>query len=146
MSQIPQTTLTRQAVAFWRLNEARFVRLYIDLLQNLRGNFFSTLPTDERQEFAVTNISGIIARFEGQQISLERTQQNLFGYFERGATLNDFSELLDSAIQSLCTEVERLLVAQPELGQTILQKLAYIRQAYGSTVALAMHTYKSLQP
>lgn len=118
------------------------VELYEGVVRGCQRNFFARLSETDLHLFAMTNVKGIIARFEGVQISLERTEQNLFEFFRQGATLQDFTQLLNAVEESFGAETKRLLKDRPELADYILQKVAYIRQAYGSTVALAMHNYQ----
>lgn len=143
MNNVPRVpTQNKAAIEFLRLHEARFVELYAQTIRECRGNFFANLDEVGLHQFAVTNVTGIIHRFEGIQISLERTEQNLFAFFRQGATLKDFTQLLDVYMISFETEVRALLANQPELAQHILQKMKYLRQAYGTTVAIAMSNYQ----
>ncbi len=147
MSLLNQTKNTKDTLAFLRLNEDRMIDVYCtSVKQHCKGNFFARMDEHSLRTFAEVNLTGIINRFDGIAISLERTEQNLFGFFDQGATLKDFVQLLDTTVEAIMAEIKILLADQPELCEFVCQKMNYIRQAYGSTVALSMSKYQIQLP
>jgi hypothetical protein len=144
MGQNQHTRKTLEALAFLRSHQERLIEVYMAAVRQCKGNFFTRLDEEALHKFASENITGIINRFNSVAIRLDHTQRQLSPFFMQGVTLQDFNQVFDTVMQNLKVELRALLADEPELLDYMIQKLTYMRQAYGSTVSIAMLRFQQI--
>ena len=135
----------RQGIEWMKLKEADFIARYFEAVRAGPPNFFSRMDDATLSKFAQVNIKGIIARLDGVQISLERTETNLFAFFEQGCILSDLQQVLETGSNLINDYVKQQLSDRPLVATALLDKIKYIEQAYATVTSLAMvkfHTRK----
>ncbi len=138
-----QQELLNQGIAQMKAKEAELVSLYMQAINASAANFFAQLPATSQQTYAVTNIRGIIARLDGVQMSSERVEQNLLGFFEQGLSLADLNEVFDF-FESNCNRwLEQQFTTNSPITKILQEKIRYIRQAYSTITSLAMLKFQN---
>ncbi len=138
-----QQELLKQSIEWMKQHEAELIALYAKAVRSHPKNFFARLDDAALLLFATTNIKGIIARLENIPINSERTEQNLFGFFEQGLTLADLNQVLDTAMDAINKHVLNGFRDKPKAGTVLVEKISYIKQAYSTITSLTMIKFES---
>ena len=122
-----------QAVDFLRLHEPRLILLHMALMKQNPANFFANLDEVESYYFSLNNIASIINFFEDDRKMLEAAYASFYLYMKRGATFEDFNELIKSFVKSFEADIRSLLPDEPELAEQIIERFAQQRRVYVKT-------------